>query len=1161
MTQQIKDYTGIAWHSGSCGGGVSNIKWNACKNIKCVDAYRTGYCAGPRDGFVCTPCLACKPHEKKTQECSSDTKSYGCQAYASPCANGVGVKEVDRRSDNHCASCYDGYYLPSITQEEPTREDRMCHACANRQCSAHQYRTGSCTAFTKGFVCRAFAGTCRNGTLISVGLRRAPNHCDPQSCKPGYFPENHTVSLADQPDGTAKDVVITRCEPQGGVCDHGFLVPVELRTQRHHCGSCERGYYLSNCSTNDVVDVTRSVNDCPPCKATGTRSSVGCSTCYPFKGICHQRNANGSVIGDWPESFGTLEDQALRTQHNQCSSCDVTGFTFDAGKKECQPWGGTCRNGALVPFPYNQATGVRAQDGHCGRCDAGFHCGGKQYQPSEWRDAANPMCGFTHRHCTQWGGSCADGALIDTAARRQSNHCGSCKAGFYLSTCAAQGPKQYTDAECFTSCTASGSKGDAECRYCRPYEGECLLELTELFTDDQVAVMEGSAGGVGTLVAPSNRTRHNHCAQCAPQYEFVTATARCKPRCKPGHYMVTAIATCYPYGGKCDHGVLVPQGERSGHHQCGTCEAGHILDNGVCLRSTALCNHGHAADSDAAKECATAQFNAANAKHFSISPANSTAGGLWAIPHGIPDDVVCTMQSMMRSTVVAPLIESWGMVVELNPEDNNFGMRRGRLYARLTNAAAKSERLQADVSKELLGQSPTDNLKDMFGGTDSSASAKLLKPLAELFQRLVTALGNSMPSIKKITDGMLELLHVDKIKEWFGSDRITIPFVFAKKSVSVADSGGLGGSAPMCNATAGTTDNTTASPAYLQLMGAGSLMGVPTKETRRRQRRQSLYLEDRAQSSTVGIGSGSASGGASDRYRRDTNAINYFQYNGTVAVCATPTTAARAGLGADCLNATACMNGNTAYATLAEAWTKCGQTQPACTNVMEYEVPVPCHSEEQCATSQKTKNVFYLRSTRGSDVFKEERLGWKYCTNMTATSCPNEDQQYSHVYKKCRPLWCARMDSTQKDFYNVGAFEAADYVGRLVDLVIDNTFVFNFKDGWNNVWRITWLIPFNFKIEFPMFTDSAGNDVFKPPDFEFGLDPEVGVADDVYGAWFGGDYQPMNAFGETQIQRQQHGYGYKYFPPNGAKYDRFTAGQSQILTPRPFLSKWRKIWI
>ena len=54
---------------------------------------------------------------------------------------------------------------------------------------------------------------------------------------------------------------------------------------------------------------------------------------------------------------------------------------------------------------------------------------------------------------------------------------------------------------------------------------------------------------------------------------------------------------------------------------------------------------------------------------------------------------------------------------------------------------------------------------------------------------------------------------------------------------------------------------------------------------------------------------------------------------------------------------------------------------------------------------------------------------------------------------------------------------------------------------------------------------------------------QVGVADDIYGGWFGGDFQELNAFGVTNIQRQQHGYGYKYFPPNGAKYDRFTAIQ------------------
>jgi len=78
----------------------------------------------------------------------------------------------------------------------------------------------------------------------------------------------------------------------------------------------------------------------------------------------------------------------------------------------CVPWGGACDHGELVPFPYMKATGVRVQDDHCGTCDKGYHCGGKQHHPAEWRDGNSPACDFTSRSCMPWNGTCPNGDLI-----------------------------------------------------------------------------------------------------------------------------------------------------------------------------------------------------------------------------------------------------------------------------------------------------------------------------------------------------------------------------------------------------------------------------------------------------------------------------------------------------------------------------------------------------------------------------------------------------------------------------------------------------------------------------------------------------------------------------------------------------------------------------
>ena len=287
-----------------------------------------------------------------------------------------------------------------------------------------------------------------------------------------------------------------------------------------------------------------------------------------------------------------------------------------------------------------------------------------------------------------------------------------------------------------------------------------------------------------------------------------------------------------------------------------------------------------------------------------------------------------TVQSLMDSHVIASLVGSWGVVVQLEAEDKNFGMVQGRIFARLTKEAKESAEKQAVASKALLGQSPIENLNDMFGDPESD---ELQEPLVALFQQLVVTVGDTMPKVKDIFADVAEFLKLDNIKSWFLKDRITVPFVFAKAGIGgTARSDNLtqrcgGANATAANAT-GEGDG-DATPAYLKLAGAESLQSLPTNEGRRR-RRRALWRDGAHQDNNKGVDMLAAFEEHNHRYGRDVG---------------------------------------------------------------------------------------------------------------TVKNCSTAEQEYSTVYKKCRPKWCAAMDAGTKDFYNISGFEGADYIGRLLDLVIDNT--------------------------------------------------------------------------------------------------------------------------
>ena len=66
-------------------------------------------------------------------------------------------------------------------------------ACSNKNCPAHQTRTGACSGSTNGYKCVSFAGSCANGALIATTSRRANNHCG----MPYLLCRTHSLHIAE----------------------------------------------------------------------------------------------------------------------------------------------------------------------------------------------------------------------------------------------------------------------------------------------------------------------------------------------------------------------------------------------------------------------------------------------------------------------------------------------------------------------------------------------------------------------------------------------------------------------------------------------------------------------------------------------------------------------------------------------------------------------------------------------------------------------------------------------------------------------------------------------------------------------------------------------------------------------------------------------------
>jgi len=155
---------------------------------------------------------------------------------------------------------------------------------------------------------------------------------------------------------------------QLGTCDNGAVVALASRTQHHHCGSCDNGYYLSN------------------------------KKCYAWEGSC---------------SKGTLITQASRRTINHCGSCHDG---YHLSNKKCTAYNDACDNGAVV------ALASRTQHHHCGTCDAGFYLetSTKTCAPCD-EDAFKPGAYPAATECTPKRKVCAAKQFLQTRGSAAHN--------------------------------------------------------------------------------------------------------------------------------------------------------------------------------------------------------------------------------------------------------------------------------------------------------------------------------------------------------------------------------------------------------------------------------------------------------------------------------------------------------------------------------------------------------------------------------------------------------------------------------------------------------------------------------------------------------------------------------------------------------------------
>ena len=332
----------------------------------------------------CIAKTACKPHEKETYAGSS-TADRTCQTFSGNCANGNAVNTTDRRADDECASCDDGYYLD-------------------------------------GAICTAYSAPCNKDTHYQSKEKGPTND---RTCTP-LIPCRSNEYESPPPQ--------TEFEYYGGVW-------YDMNITNRGCNdvtSCTSTQYETKSPT---ATSNRECADKTVCKVHEKETDPGSSTtdrtCASFSGNCANGDSLNATDRRSDDECGSCDVGYYLDTDKKCKEKTVcqpyqkeTYAGSSTADRTCQTFTGNCANGNAV-----NTTDRRADD-ECASCNDNYYLDGKVCKQKtacqDHEKETNSGGGVADRTCETFTGNCINGDPLDTIDRRADDECGSCDDGYYL---------------------------------------------------------------------------------------------------------------------------------------------------------------------------------------------------------------------------------------------------------------------------------------------------------------------------------------------------------------------------------------------------------------------------------------------------------------------------------------------------------------------------------------------------------------------------------------------------------------------------------------------------------------------------------------------------------------------------------------------------------
>lgn len=293
--------------------------------------------------------------------------------------------------------------------------------------------------------------------MKTVNTSRYSNDCKALTCKTGNTKSSGGLCLDTCIPGYRK--VNNRCKAFEGSCANGTLItPQSSRTQDNHCGTCNNGYYLDNkiCKPYKYLFIVMTKNQHINLRYIEVLDNNRATISYNDSDI-QVIDEHGS--GNYPK--GNLRVDNNDIYHSQTSGPNAyIRIRFPESvnigkiivKNRNDGWKDRIENGKIYlskspnkadlsnnSYVIAQDTFVGVKDiytfnvtsrmmCHCENGNLGSNC---QKSGSDCRTCNNGY-DLSSNVCRPFAGTCNNGNLIGQSSRDKENHCGSCNIGYGL---------------------------------------------------------------------------------------------------------------------------------------------------------------------------------------------------------------------------------------------------------------------------------------------------------------------------------------------------------------------------------------------------------------------------------------------------------------------------------------------------------------------------------------------------------------------------------------------------------------------------------------------------------------------------------------------------------------------------------------------------------